>query len=197
MWRTIGMAIAGFSMATPSWADVIEISRAGVVTVHDKPAIVTEDGAQPIAPEDASPVIAVGAGGRAPREIARALGGAGDEVAISPLLLEAIAWTESRFNTRAVSPRGAQGLMQLMPATAAELGVDPSQPEANTRGGARYLRRMLEEFDGNLELAIAAYNAGPAAVRRYNGVPPFKETRAYVASVMGYMAARADEEPSP
>ena len=86
-----------------------------------------------------------------------------------PLLLEAVAWAESRFNTAARSPTGAIGVMQLMPGTAAELGVDPTDATANIHGGARYLRQMLVLFDGDIERALAAYNAGPAAVQRYNG----------------------------
>jgi soluble lytic murein transglycosylase-like protein len=83
--------------------------------------------------------------------------------------------------------------MQLMPATAAELGVDPKNPEANARGGADYLRRMLVMFDNNVEFAVAAYNAGPTAVTRYGGVPPYPETRAYVAAVMDYLAHSVPE----
>jgi soluble lytic murein transglycosylase-like protein len=113
---------------------------------------------------------------------------AGGEVELSPLLLEAVAYVESRFNPRAVSPAGAIGVMQLMPRTAAELGVDPHDPEANIRGGADYLRRMVTIFGDNLELALAAYNAGPSAVQRYGGVPPYAETRAYVDAVMDYLA---------
>ncbi|MEJ0058527.1 MAG: lytic transglycosylase domain-containing protein [Terricaulis sp.] len=95
---------------------------------------------------------------------------AGAQAALSPQLLEAVAWTESRFNPSARSPVGAIGAMQLMPATAAQLGVDPTQTSDNVRGGARYLRLMLQQFDGDLELALAAYNAGtrsgPALWRR-------------------------------
>jgi soluble lytic murein transglycosylase-like protein len=120
---------------------------------------------------------------------------AGKAVALSPRLLEAIAWAESRFNMRAVSSRGAVGAMQLMPATARDLGVDPHTPQQNVRGGARYLRAMLTEFDGDLVRAIAAYNAGPEAVRRYGGVPPYPETRAYVAAVLTYMADATETTP--
>jgi hypothetical protein len=126
---------------------------------------------------------------RAPPDIARSLQGAAAEVRLSPTLLEAVAWAESRFNQQAVSRRGARGVMQLMPGTAADLGVDANDLDANIKGGARYLKRMLELFDGDLELALAAYNAGPNAVRRHNGVPPYAETRAYVARVMNYLAA--------
>ena len=78
--------------------------------------------------------------------------------------------------------------MQLMPGTAAELGVDPHSPEGNIRGGADYLRKMVTMFGNNVELAVAAYNAGPSAVIRHGGVPPYRETRAYVAAVMDYLA---------
>ncbi len=107
---------------------------------------------------------------------------------LSPELVNAIAWTESRFNDRALSPAGAIGVMQLMPDTAEALGVDPTDPTQNARGGAAYVRQMLNTFDGDLTLALAAYNAGPEAVRRHHGVPPFAETQAYVASVLDYMA---------
>jgi soluble lytic murein transglycosylase-like protein len=80
------------------------------------------------------------------------------------------------------------GMMQLMPGTARELGVDPSDPAQNAQGGATYLRQMLAMFDNDLELALAAYNAGPSAVVRHGGVPPFAETRAYVAAVLDYLA---------
>src|SRR5581483_12136700 len=88
-------------------------------------------------------------------------------------------------NARAVSRTGAQGLMQLMPATAADLGVQDSfRPDQNVRGGSTYLDALLTRYHDNLALALAAYNAGPAAVDRYHGIPPYRETRAYVARVM-------------
>lgn len=91
-------------------------------------------------------------------------------------------YTESRYCPDAVSPKGALGLGQLMPGTARELGVDPFDPAQNLAGAARYLRLQLDAF-GSLELALAAYNAGPGAVRKHGGVPPFAETRAYVREV--------------
>lgn len=104
---------------------------------------------------------------------------------LDPLLLAAIVEVESGFNPRAVSHRGAQGLMQLMPSTARSTGdVQLDDPEDNLEAGARYLRRLLDRFDGDLVLALAAYNAGPTNVRRYDGVPPFRETRRYVEKVM-------------
>lgn len=123
---------------------------------------------------------------------------------LDPGLLHAVAWQESRGNNFAVSDKGAMGIMQLMPATAAALGVDPRDPEANVRGGAAYLALMLAKF-GAVELALAAYNAGPAAVLRYGGVPPYPETRNYVSTIMlrwkgsaGSLApARSDQRPVP
>ncbi|HKR62646.1 MAG TPA: lytic transglycosylase domain-containing protein [Thermoanaerobaculia bacterium] len=99
-------------------------------------------------------------------------------------LLAAVAHRESAWNPRAVSRTGACGLMQLMPATAQYLGVrDVFDPRENIFGGARYLRTLLDAFDGDLDLALAAYNAGPGAVEKYRGVPPYRETKAYVAAV--------------
>ncbi|WP_193141108.1 MULTISPECIES: lytic transglycosylase domain-containing protein [unclassified Meridianimarinicoccus] len=91
---------------------------------------------------------------------------------------------ESAWNPRAVSPKGAIGLAQLMPQTARYLGVDPHDPHQNLEGGARYLRRQYERF-GSWRLALAAYNAGPGAVEKYNGVPPYKETQNYVRKILG------------
>ena len=98
-------------------------------------------------------------------------------------LLRAVAWTESRGRMGAVSPKGALGIMQLMPSTALELGVDPLDPDSNVHGGARYLARQLNRFR-SVPLALAAYNAGPGAVLRWGGIPPYAETQAYVSTIM-------------
>lgn len=104
---------------------------------------------------------------------------------LDPDLVNSVIRAESGFNVRAVSPKGAQGLMQLMPQTASALGIENAfDPQANVEGGARYLRELLERYNFDLIKALAAYNAGPERVERYGGVPPYYETKAYVARIV-------------
>jgi soluble lytic murein transglycosylase-like protein len=113
---------------------------------------------------------------------------------LSPALIEALVWQESRWRAQAISPKGARGLAQLMPGTARELGVNADDPFANLEGGARYLREQLDRFDGDIEKALAAYNAGPGRVIRSGGIPAIRETQTYVGAVMGRLS---DHSRSP
>jgi hypothetical protein len=98
--------------------------------------------------------------------------------------VQSVAWVESGLRANVVSPKGAVGLMQLMPATARVLGVSPDDPKQNAEGGARYLRQLLEQYRNDSVLALAAYNAGPGAVQRFGGIPPYAETRQYIKRVL-------------
>jgi len=113
---------------------------------------------------------------------------------LSPALIEALVWQESRWRTGAVSPVGARGLAQLMPGTARDLGVNPNDPFANLEGGARYLRQQMDRFGGDVEKALAAYNAGPGRVIQSGGVPRIRETQTYVASIMGRLSNHSREQ---
>jgi hypothetical protein len=113
---------------------------------------------------------------------------------VSEQLVVAVIQVESGFNPRAVSPKGAQGLMQLMPATASQLGVrNAFDPAENIDGGVRHLRGLIERYDNDLSLALAAYNAGAGAVAQHGGIPPYRETQQYVTRVLRY----AGTEPAP
>lgn len=113
---------------------------------------------------------------------------------LSPSLIEALVWQESRWRPGAISTAGARGLAQLMPGTARYLGVNPDDPYQNLEGGARYLREQLDRFDGNLEKALAAYNAGPGRVIAAGGIPNIRETRLYVAAIMGRLSDHSRKE---
>ncbi len=118
--------------------------------------------------------------------VATLVGDAANRYGLDPALLASLVRQESGFNPAAVSNAGAMGLTQLMPETAAQLGVtDPFDAAQNVDGGARYLRGLLDRFHGDTRLAVAAYNAGPGAVERYGDVPPYAETQAYVLAVLG------------
>ncbi len=120
---------------------------------------------------------------------------AAQENGLTPDLLKAVIATESGGHANARSIKDAKGLMQLIDSTATDMGVtNVWDPEQNVRGGAKYLKQMLDRFDGNLPLALASYNAGPGAVEKHNGIPPFRETKEYVNRVMNYLQAFQQQE---
>ena len=121
----------------------------------------------------------------APIDLSHTVSAAGERYRLDPDFINSVIRAESGFKVHAVSPKGAQGLMQLMPGTASKLGVpDAFDPDANVDGGTRYLRELLERYNFDLIKALAAYNAGPHRVDQYHGVPPYRETRHYVASIV-------------
>jgi len=123
----------------------------------------------------------------APSHLDQMIGELARRHGISPALVKAVVTVESDFDPKAVSAKGARGLMQLMPGTAADLGVDDVyDPRGNLDGGIRHLRGLLDRYDGDVRLALAAYNAGEEAVRRHGGVPPYAETREYVRKVLDH-----------
>lgn len=175
MTKTIlRLALAVFIAPLGAQAQVIEIDESGAARTFDGPTVFAGTDAAPIDSR------AVGVSRAQPALFAEAAKSQG----LDQRLLEAVAWQESRGRMSAVSPKGALGVMQLMPGTAAGMGVRADDLADNIRGGAIYLRRQLDRFGGSVPLALAAYNAGPGAVLRYGGIPPYRETRDYVARIM-------------
>jgi cell wall-associated NlpC family hydrolase len=169
----VGIYIGGGKMiAAPQEGEAVKVQSVGNPTLIRR-----------ILPDTAAGTSSAGAGSSlAGVPYADLFTQAGNRYGVSPALLAAVAKTESGFNSSAVSSAGAQGLMQFMPATATGLGVDTSDPASSIDGAARYLSSLTEQF-GSTELALAAYNAGPATVQRYGGIPPYGETQSYVQKV--------------
>lgn len=186
------------SAAVPASADVMEIGDegarwiAGALVAAPAPSAETAVSPTELSAEFTVPERAVADPGRlddaVPAVYAAKVAELSARFDLSPALIEALVWQESRWRAQAVSPVGAQGLAQLMPGTARYLGVDPRDPFANLEGGARYLREQLDRFDGDLEKALAAYNAGPGRVLAAGGIPRIRETQTYVAAIMGRLS---------
>jgi Transglycosylase SLT domain len=181
----VGVLVA----VSPAQADVIDISPTGAISVYKGPTQFVGAAATPLTANQAATELAPQAAfaPNFPQQMHPVLVGYLNDAAtrynVDPGLVRAVAWQESRFRSDAISPKGAIGIMQLMPGTAAQLGVNPHDPRQNIEGGVAYLRTLLTQFNGDIKLSLAAYNAGPAAVQRYGGIPPFAETQLYVKSI--------------
>lgn len=199
---TFCACIGGFTHAPNAKADVFEIGSQGQwqqidTGAADLAGLVSDEQAEQHSGLPAVMLVAVKTAGQQPviEQISLAglkpasgryaplINAAANQYGISPALVDAVMWQESRYNPKSVSSAGAIGLMQLMPGTARYLGVNPHDPWQNVFGGAAYLRQQLDRFGNNVPLALAAYNAGPGAVAKYGGVPPYAETRGYVRTI--------------
>lgn len=192
-WRLLTLCSATL-VAVSARADVIDIGADGTVTRVTGPAVIYSTNLretvpiQPAVPAYSPPSPSRMAGlAIPPSDIRRTIGYVAQAHQLPADLLTAIAWQESRFQPRALSPKGALGVMQLMPNTARALGVDPNDVVGNITGGARLIRSLLVRYQGNTALALAAYNAGAGAVDRYGGIPPYAETQDYVRAVLNRM----------
>jgi hypothetical protein len=208
-----GTALMIFTLAAlPCFAGEVAVLKNGFTIQHERREVVGEltrlyvsaDGASYVdvptanidhyeeAPDPPDPAYpksdkgqAISFPGRPKTDLSELVNEASGRYRLDPDLVNSVIKAESGFNVRAISPKGAQGLMQLMPGTASQLGVPNAfDPQANVEGGTRYLRELLERYNFDLVKALAAYNAGPQRVEQFGGVPPFHETQAYVARIV-------------
>ncbi len=169
--RSFLIALLLFFLPIYCWADRLQVTTGGWLVI-DKDLL--QRMASPSAKTSNHPL----------ENLGNAIEDISLEFGVSPGLVKSIIWSESSGNPKAVSRKGAMGLMQLMPETAKEYKVvDPFDPLTNIRAGVQYIKDLLKEFSGNLSLALAAYNAGPHAVRKYQGIPPYNETQEFVRKV--------------
>ena len=200
LFLALGGLVSGLATTAPARADVLELGSNGVrwiagpqATAPATSKTTAATAALPLVESLDVPEVAIGSPAATSATLPPRYRAAVEQLAarfdLSPALIEALVWQESRWRENAVSPVGARGLAQLMPGTARELGVNPDDPLANLEGGARYLRQQLDRFDGDLEKALAAYNAGPGRVEKAGGIPRIRETQVYVAAVMGRLAS--------
>jgi soluble lytic murein transglycosylase-like protein len=174
--------IASLSFAaSPAFAQVIDIDVNGEAVIYSEPTVFVNDDGHVVAERAVDP--AQHSSSRQLSSLTASVSSVERTYGLPAGLVDAVIYQESRGRMDAVSPKGALGLMQLMPATAAQLGVNPYNADDNIRGGAHYLRQQIDRF-GSIPLALAAYNAGPGAVLRYGGIPPFRETQNYVTTIL-------------
>jgi len=174
------------AFVAPGMAQVMDIRPDGSTTTYKGSIVTSSEGVYPLLPAIVR---------NSPPSVSAAINSSATRHALAKELVGAVAWQESRMRQEAVSPKGARGVMQLMPATAADLRVNPDDMASNIDGGAAYLARLLDRFDGDIVKTLAAYNAGPEAVQRYHGVPPYPETKAYVAAVLDRLADSDGAKP--
>jgi soluble lytic murein transglycosylase-like protein len=197
--RGVLLAVAATQMgAAPALADVLELDGDGStrVVASDSGAIADTSLGETTFADINVPAEAITppSGSTAPAAYAAAIQQVAELQDISPALLEALVWQESRWQANARSRAGAIGLTQLMPGTARELGVNPHDLDDNLIGGARYLRQQLDRFEGDIELALAAYNAGPGRVQRRRAIPNIPETQNYVRAIVDRLSSNTVEE---
>lgn len=173
----------------PAAAQVIDIRPDGSTATYKGAVVASSEGVRPLFPAMVRSTTLVSG------TVTAAINTSAARHDLAQELVGAVAWQESRMRQEAVSPKGARGVMQLMPATAANLRVNPDDMASNVDGGAAYLARLLDRFDGDIVKTLAAYNAGPEAVERYHGVPPYPETQAYVAAVLDRLADSDGAKP--
>ena len=184
----LATALWGWTLA-PALGQVMDIGPDGSTAIYKGPVVASAEGTRPLNPGIRA--------AKAPFPVTAAIQGAATRHALSQALVAAVAWQESRMRQEAVSPKGARGVMQLMPATASGLKVNAFDLSANVDGGTQYLAEMLDRFDGDIIKTLAAYNAGPEAVERYQGVPPYPQTQAYVSAVLNRLADSAEQKVNP
>lgn len=180
MFKLVANLAGVLLVSSPVCAQVIDISIDGEAVVYTSTTVFENDSSGMVAERGRRSVETTS---QRPLSLKASVARFEFEYGLPSGLVDAVIYQESRGRMDAVSPKGALGLMQLMPGTAAMLGVNPYDAVDNIRGGARYLRQQMDRF-GSIPLALAAYNAGPGAVLRYGGIPPFRETQNYVTSIL-------------
>ena len=192
-----GVAFALFALSlSAAHADVLAIGDDGAVTVHSGPALYTTTDLKPQALPPETSRGARHATRVANPNVRTAIANSAAHYSLSPALVAAVAWRESAFNAQAVSPKGAKGIMQLMPETARAYCAQPCSASQNVDAGTAYLQTLMQRYDGDVVKALAAYDAGPRAVDRFGGVPPYRETQAYVDAILARMSAAALAGPN-
>jgi len=190
-----GVAFALLTLA-PAHADVLAIGDDGSVTVHSGPALYNTADLKPQALPPETPRITRRVARMASLGVRAAITNSAAHYSLSPALVSAVAWRESAFRADAVSPKGAKGIMQLMPETARAYCAAPCSASQNVEAGTAYLQALMQRYDGDIVKALAAYDAGPRAVDHFGGLPPYRETQAYVDAILARMSASALAGPN-